>query len=113
MTIIAINVSNRTIDKIAPQEHREITAQQADIYRKVLPKEIKIIEHVDSPRTSAVESNSNANEVKNDVEVVEDSVEVIEDEVIEDGAIEDDVEVVEDDTIGIISTNVEGQEDIF
>lgn len=41
--IIAINVGQRLIDKLAPQEHREITEEQAKIYERLLPREIKII----------------------------------------------------------------------
>lgn len=41
--IIAINVGQRLIDKLAPQEHREVTEEQAQVYEKLLPNEIKII----------------------------------------------------------------------
>ena len=41
--IIAINVGQRLIDKLAPQEHREITEEQAKVYERLLPREIKII----------------------------------------------------------------------
>ena len=52
MSIIAINMGVREIDGIQPQEHREITREQADRYAKLLPNEIKIIETdvVESPQ---------------------------------------------------------------
>lgn len=94
MTIIAINMSNRIIDKIAPQEHKEITERQAEIYRKVLPKEIKIVE---------MDENVNPTE-----EVVDDIVVVPnpeEDEEVDNTA--------NDDGLSIVNVNIEGQEDIF
>ena len=106
MTIIAINMSNRTIDKIAPQEHKEITEQQAEIYRRVLPKEIKI-----------VETNENVNPTE---EVVDGEVDNTVKEVADDTVVvpnsEEDEEVdntANGDGLSIVSTNVEGQEDIF
>lgn len=44
MSFIAINMSNRVIDKIQPQQHKNITKEQADVYAKMLPNDIKIIE---------------------------------------------------------------------
>lgn len=104
MTIIAINMSDRIIDKIAPQEHREITEQQAEIYRRVLPKEIKI-----------VETNENVNPTE---EVVIDNTpaEEIVDNTIVGPSLGEDEEVdntTNDGELSIVSTNVEGQEDIF
>lgn len=104
MTIIAINMSDRIIDKIAPQEHREITEQQAEIYRRVLSKEIKI-----------VETNENVNPTE---EVVIDNTpaEEIVDNTIVGPSLGEDEEVdniTNDGELSIVSTNVEGQEDIF
>lgn len=41
--IIAINMGKRIIDGILPQQHKEIDENQAAIYEKLLPREIKII----------------------------------------------------------------------
>lgn len=103
MTIIAINMSDRVIDKIAPQEHKEITEQQAEIYRRVLPKEIKIVE---------MDENVNPTE-----EVVIDNTptEVV-DNIVVGPSLGEDEEVdnaINDNELSIVSTNVEGQEDIF
>ena len=104
MTIIAINMSDRIIDKIAPQEHREITEQQAEIYRRVLPKEIKI-----------VETNENVNPTE---EVVIDNTpaeEIVDNTIIGPSLGEDEEvdKITNDGELSIVSTNVEGQEDIF
>lgn len=40
---IAINLSERLIDKRQPQEHWTVTDEQADTYERLLPNEIKII----------------------------------------------------------------------
>lgn len=37
-------MSSRVIDKILPQQYKEVTAQQAAVYRSILPNDIKIIE---------------------------------------------------------------------
>ena len=42
--IIAINLSNRVIDKMLPQQHREVTEKEAAAYKRLLPTEIKIVE---------------------------------------------------------------------
>lgn len=104
MTIIAINMSDRVIDKIAPQEHKEITEQQAEIYRRVLPKEIKI-----------VEMDENVNPTK---EVVIDNTpteEVIDNTIVGPSLGEDEEadNTTSDNELSIVSTNIEGQEDIF
>lgn len=54
--IIAINVGQRLIDKLAPQEHREITEEQAKIYERLLPREIKIIRK-DEPKVTLTQDN--------------------------------------------------------
>lgn len=41
--IIAINMGKRIIDGLKPQEHREVDENQAKVYEKLLPREIKII----------------------------------------------------------------------
>lgn len=61
--IIAINVGQRLIDKLAPQEHREITEEQAKIYERLLPREIKIIRK-DEPKV--VEPSQDNVEVASD-----------------------------------------------
>lgn len=103
MTIIAINMSNRIIDKIAPQEHREITEQQAEIYRRVLPKEIKIVE---------MDENINPTE---EVAIDNTPTEVVDNTVVGPNLGEDEEvdNTVNNDELSIVSTNVEGQEDIF
>ena len=55
--IIAINVGQRLIDKLAPQEHREVTEEQAKIYERLLPREIKIIRK-DEPKVTLTQDNA-------------------------------------------------------
>lgn len=43
MPTIAINIGTRTIDKMLPQQHREVTEEEAAIYERLLPTEIKIV----------------------------------------------------------------------
>ena len=41
---LAINIGQRIIDKKKPQEHWHVSAEKAEVYKKLLPDEIKIIE---------------------------------------------------------------------
>lgn len=99
MSIIAINMGTRMIDGIQPQEHREITREQADRYAKLLPNEIKIIE------TDVVESPQ---EVKASEEVqTPEEVETSEEEEEEEEASEEEeeeadftVDFTKDTTVG-------------
>jgi len=43
MPIIAINIGTRVIDRLLPQQHREVTEEEAQVYERVLPNEIKIV----------------------------------------------------------------------
>ena len=67
--IIAINVGQRLIDKLAPQEHREITEEQAKIYERLLPREIKIIRK-DEPKV-VEPSQDNVETVQDDITIID------------------------------------------
>lgn len=67
--IIAINVGQRLIDKLAPQEHREITEEQAKIYERLLPREIKIIRK-DEPKV-VEPSQDNVETTQDDTTIID------------------------------------------
>lgn len=67
--IIAINVGQRLIDRLAPQEHREITEEQAQVYEKLLPNEIKIIRK-DEPKV-VEPSQDNVEVVPDDTTIID------------------------------------------
>lgn len=41
---LVINIGQRVIDKKKPQEHWHVSAEKAEVYRRLLPNEVKIIE---------------------------------------------------------------------
>lgn len=43
MPIIAINIGTRVIDRLLPQQHKEVTEEEAQVYERILPNEIKIV----------------------------------------------------------------------
>lgn len=67
--IIAINVGQRLIDKLAPQEHREVTEEQAKIYERLLPREIKIIRK-DEPKV-VEPSQDNVETTQDDTTIID------------------------------------------
>lgn len=67
--IIAINVGQRLIDKLAPQEHREITEEQAKVYERLLPREIKIIRK-DEPKV-VEPSQDNVETTQDDTTIID------------------------------------------
>lgn len=67
--IIAINVGQRLIDKLAPQEHREITEEQAKVYERLLPREIKIIRK-DEPKV-VEPSQDNVETIQDDTTIID------------------------------------------
>ena len=102
MPIIAMNVSSRRIDNLWPQQHREIDAKQAQIYRSILPNEIKIIEvGVETDASSAPLETASPQEV-----VVEETSTITSDE-----SVQTNEETFDDNRVGdLIGEGDEGNE---
>lgn len=84
MNFIAINVSNRVIDKIQPQQHKVVSQKQADVYARTLPNDIKLIEvseiKDEEVETEEVEEEEIEEETEEEAEEEEEEVEEEEEE---------------------------------
>lgn len=66
---LAINISERIIDKKKPQEHWYITEEKAEVYKKLLPNEVKIIDDEPKGDTTPIEEHAPVVEQTSTVEL--------------------------------------------